>query len=154
MFDWLIAARLPTVMVRIATAASTGSQESSEDARGPRKMRSRNANDAAFDATERYAVIVVGAPSYASGAHMWNGAAEILNSRPTAVVAIARKTTGSQTSRAEMAAATSASRVEPARPYIIEKPYARKPLENAPSSRYFMAASLERFSVRRNPTIT
>ena len=39
-------------------------------------------------------------------------------------------------------------------PYITEKPYARKPEENAPSSRYFMAASLERLSPRRKPTIT
>ena len=31
---------------------------------------------------------------------------------------------------------------------MTEKPYARKPLENAPSSRYFMAASLDRFSPR------
>ena len=29
--------------------------------------------EAALEATDRYAVTVVGAPSYASGAHMWNG---------------------------------------------------------------------------------
>src|ERR1043165_2248325 len=89
-FDWLMAARLPTVMVRIATTVSSGSHDGRAGASGPRKIRSKNANEAAFEATERYAVMVVGAPSYASGAHMWNGAAEILNSRPTAVVAIAR----------------------------------------------------------------
>src|ERR1035438_2687071 len=117
-------------------------------------MRSRNAIDAAFDATERYAVTVVGAPSYASGAHMWKGTAEILKSSPMAVVAIARNTTGSHAGRAWIAAAMSESRVDPAMPYITEKPYTRKPVENAPSSRYFIAASLERLSPRRNPTIT
>src|SRR6185503_19810460 len=148
-FDWLMAARLPTVIVATATTASMGSQASRAGASGPRKRRSRNANDAAFEATERYAVTVVGAPSYASGAHIWKGAAEILNSRPTAVVATARNTSGSQASRAAKAAVTSASRVDPARPYMIEKPYARKPLEKAPRSRYFIAASFERFSPRR-----
>src|SRR5262249_12479842 len=106
------------------------------------------------DATDRYAVTVVGAPSYASGAHMWNGAAEILNSRPTAVVVSARKTTGSHAGRCAISAAMSDRLVERAIPYITEKPYTRNPLENAPSSKYFIAASLERRSLRRNPTIT
>src|SRR5262245_5460616 len=113
MLLWLMAARLPMVMVRTATTASSGSQESRADASGPRNMRSKKANDAAFEATERYAVMVVGAPSYASGAHMWKGAAEILNSSPTALVVMARKTNGSHASRAAMAFATSVSRVEP-----------------------------------------
>ncbi len=110
--------------------------------------------DAAFEATDRYAVTVVGAPSYASGAHMWNGAAEILKSSPMEVVAIARNTTGSHAGRAWMAVTISDSLVDPAIPYITEKPYTRKPVENAPSSRYFIAASFERLSPRRNPTIT
>src|SRR5579863_2163520 len=114
-------------------------------------MRRRNAIEAALEATERYAVTVVGAPSYASGAHMWNGTAEILNSSPTDVVARASSTSGSNGERAPIAAAMSANLVDPEIPYITEKPYARKPLENAPSSRYFIAASLERFSVRRKP---
>src|SRR5689334_24397145 len=99
-----MAARLPRVRVAIATTERIGSQAGRTEARGPRKMRSRKAMDAALDATDRYAVTVVGAPSYASGAHMWNGAAEILNSKPTAVVAIARKTTGSHGVRWAIAA--------------------------------------------------
>ena len=63
MLDWLTAARLPMVMVAMATAASNGCQASRAEASGPRKIRSKKANDAAFDATERYAVMVVGAPS-------------------------------------------------------------------------------------------
>src|SRR6266480_3189478 len=102
-----MAARLPSVSVSTAMAAISGSQVSRADANGPRKMRNKNAILAAFDATERYAVTVVGAPSYASGAHMWKGAAEILNSSPTLVVVSARKTTGSHAGRCAMAAATS-----------------------------------------------
>src|SRR3954452_17284364 len=153
MLVWLTAARFPSVSVAIATIDSSGSQASRDAASGPVKMRSRNAIDAAFEATERYAVTVVGAPSYASGAHIWNGTAEILNNRPTAVVPIARKTTGSHAVRCEIAAWMSASLVDPAIPYITEKPYARNPVENAPSSRYFIAASFERLSARRNPTM-
>src|ERR1039458_10070142 len=84
---------------------------------------------------------------------MWKGAAEILNSNPTRVVARARKTTGSDGGREAIAAAISSSLVECAMPYSTEKPYTRKPLEKAPSSRYFMAASLERLSARRKPTM-
>src|ERR1700724_1526595 len=135
MLVWVMAARLPTVIVAIATTMSNGSQAARTEASGPRKIRNRNAKDAAFDATDRYAVTVVGAPSYASGAHMWNGTAEILNSNPTAVVATARNTIGSQAGRCAIAVATSDRRVEPEMPYITENPYARNPLENAPSSR-------------------
>src|SRR5215472_5724756 len=125
MFVWLMAARLPSVRVSTATTESSGSHASRAVAKGasaPLNRRSRNANEAAFDATERYAVTVVGAPSYASGAHMWKGTAEILKSRPTAVVVSAKKTTGSQAGRCAMASAILISLVEPARPYITEKP--------------------------------
>ena len=53
---------------------------------------------------------------------MWKGTAEILNSSPTDVVTIMRNTTGSQASRAAMAAVMSRSLVEPEMPYISEKP--------------------------------
>ena len=63
MLVWLMAARLPTVRVSTAITESSGSHTSRAEASGPRKMRSRNAIDAAVDPTERYAVTVVGAPS-------------------------------------------------------------------------------------------
>src|SRR5437660_748089 len=107
MLVWLMAARLPRVSVSTAMAAISGSHVSRAEANGPRKMRSRNAMLAAFEATERYAVTVVGAPSYASGAHMWKGTAEILKSSPTDVVVNARKTTGSQAGRCAISAAMS-----------------------------------------------
>src|SRR5215470_10865470 len=117
-----MAARLPTVMVRTAITDSNGSQVERTETSGPMKMRIRKAMEAAFDATERYAVTVVGAPSYASGAHMWKGAAETLKSRPTAVVVSARKTTGSQAGRCAISAAISERFVERAMPYITENP--------------------------------
>jgi hypothetical protein len=47
---------------------------------------------------------------------MWKGAAETLNSNPTAVAAMARKTSGSHGSRDSTAAAISRSFVEPEMP--------------------------------------
>ena len=102
------------------------------------------------------AFIAAGCPNEAFGFYPTDheGAAEILKSRPTAVVAIARKTTGSHGGRCSILIAISESWVEPAIPYINENPYARNPVENAPNNRYFSAASFDRLSDRRNPTIT
>src|SRR5436853_1602770 len=54
------------------------------------KIRISIANDAAFDPTERNAVMGVGAPSYTSGAHMWNGTAAILKPTPATTRITAR----------------------------------------------------------------
>ena len=43
----------------------------------------RATKPAVFEATDRNAVTGVGAPSYVSGAHWWNGTAETLNAKPT-----------------------------------------------------------------------
>ncbi len=51
------------VRVTTATTASSGSHSARSEASGPRKMRSRKAMEAALDATARYAVTGVGAPS-------------------------------------------------------------------------------------------
>ncbi len=46
------------------------------------KKRIIIANPPALEATERNAVMVIGAPSYTSGAQKWNGTAEILYPKP------------------------------------------------------------------------
>src|SRR3954451_16977896 len=43
---------------------------------------------ATFVADDIHAVTVVGAPSYTSGVHIWNGAADILKPRPATINAI------------------------------------------------------------------
>src|SRR5882762_2666556 len=60
---WLIAARLPTVIETTAITASIGAHEGRSGPRPITKMRTRNANAAAFGAVERKAVTAVGAPS-------------------------------------------------------------------------------------------
>src|SRR3977135_2061721 len=50
----------------------------------PTKMSVRMATKPpVFDDTDKNAVIGVGAPSYVSGAHVWNGTADTLNAKPT-----------------------------------------------------------------------
>ncbi len=61
------------------------------------KMRKSTAKAALFTATAMYVVVGVGAPSYASGVHMWKGTALILNASPATTSASATKTTGAWT---------------------------------------------------------
>ncbi len=51
------------------------------------KMRNNKANAAAFGPAEKRAVTGVGAPSYTSGVHTWNGAAATLNPSPIRIMA-------------------------------------------------------------------
>src|SRR4051794_34930632 len=81
------AMRLATVIVRAANKASTGGHPLPHEAeRGSpketRSTRSRSANAALLTATAMNVVAGVGAPSYASGVHMWNGTALTLNVSP------------------------------------------------------------------------
>ncbi|MND04404.1 hypothetical protein D3C83_246580 [compost metagenome] len=62
-FVCVSAARLPTVIVTIASTSNSSRQSAFIDGTATMKMRSSIANDAAFDPTERNAVIGVGAPS-------------------------------------------------------------------------------------------
>ena len=61
------------------------------------------------------AVTIVGAPSYASGVHMWNGTADTLNANPTASSPTASSATvlGEPEACADSAMPISSMRVEP-----------------------------------------
>src|ERR1700680_4628370 len=84
------AATLPTVIVTIDSASNNNRQSALIDGSPSRKILSSIANEAAVDPTDKNAVIGVGAPSYTSGAHMWNGTAAILNPTPAATRMTAR----------------------------------------------------------------
>src|SRR5215467_11677613 len=90
-----MAAKLPTIMVARATTHTSGVHV---DASGPKAVmntRSRMANAAALGPTVRNAATGAGAPWYTSGAQDWNGAAEILNAKPTNINAAAVETKAS-----------------------------------------------------------
>jgi hypothetical protein len=68
-------------------------------------------------------VTIAGAPSYASGVHMWNGTAEILNAKPTSSRPRAMSTIGSLVSAwAERYEPTAVRRVLPVIPYVNAMP--------------------------------
>src|SRR5208282_1751091 len=117
-----MAPKLPMVIEATATPATTISQLGLMGQKAVQKMRSRSAKLAAFEATLIEAVIGVGAPSYTSGAHMWNGTAAILKKSPAETVTSESSTSGSPGGRVAYACAMRARFVDPAMPYISEKP--------------------------------
>ena len=150
-FDCVSAARLPTVMVTIASASNSRRQSALIDGTPSRKIRSSIANAAALDPTDKNAVTGVGAPSYTSGAHIWNGTAAILNPMPATTRMTARTSRGSRGWPANTVAMTRRF-VVPDSPYRSDMPYSRMPSENAPSRKYFTAASFERWLGLMKPT--
>src|SRR3954465_932054 len=73
----------PTRSDSTARPAIAGRQSTEYTWNAPTKIRRSAANAAAFVAAAMNAVTGVGAPSYTSGVHMWNGAADTLNPKPT-----------------------------------------------------------------------
>ena len=100
------------------------------------------ANAATFVAADMNAVTGVGAPWYASGAHMWNGTAATLNANPTASRPIAANASGSGPMCPWVLRAMAPRFVVWACPYANAMPYRKNALENAPSRKYFMEPSL------------
>ena len=93
------AIRLATVIVMTASQATAGGHplDHDIDRASPKTVsstRSSIAKPPLFTAIAMYAVAGVGAPSYASGVHMWNGTALTLNARPTRTRTSATTTMG------------------------------------------------------------
>jgi hypothetical protein len=102
-----------------------------------------------------YPVIGVGAPSYTSGVHMWNGAAATLKPNPTRSSAIPASSIGLSPRRYFATVAPIVARfVDPVAPYVNAMPYKRNAVENAPSRKYLIAASAERALRRLSPAST
>src|SRR5580698_8945850 len=105
MLDCVIAAKLPIVSEATATIASSITQSIRTGQKTVSNSRSNIAKLAVLLATLMYAVIGVGAPSYTSGAHWWNGTAAILKNMPDATVTNAKITSKSAWPRASTATA-------------------------------------------------
>src|SRR2546421_12953144 len=69
---------------KIAMIASGKYQRAAIEGKVAMKTRPMAAKAADLVATDMNVVTIVGAPSYTSGVHIWKGAAEALNARPTA----------------------------------------------------------------------
>src|SRR6185436_1716167 len=81
---WDSAMTDPTTMLTAASTQMNGVQSHCSGANDTLNTRSSAANAATLVAADMYAVTGVGAPWYASGAHVWNGTAATLNANPTA----------------------------------------------------------------------
>src|SRR5260370_31354200 len=130
-FVWVSAATFPTVIVTIESTSNSSRQSAFIEGRPSRKIRSSIAKDAALEPTDRKAVIGVGAPSYTSGAHMWNGTAALLKPTPATTRMTASTSHGScswPTNETDIVRRF----VVPDSPYITDMPYRRTPSENAP----------------------
>src|SRR2546428_1331316 len=86
---WVVggAGMSPPVIVAAASTASIALQSTLSGPSAPTMTRRMAANAAALGPTDMNAVAGVGAPSYASGVHWWNGTIAALNPRPTAMSA-------------------------------------------------------------------
>src|SRR4030095_5507065 len=84
-FDWARATTLPIVIVSAAIPHSSADQWAWPPRSATTSTRMSAAKAAALDPVAMNEVIVVGAPWYTSGAHMWNGTDEILNPKPTSM---------------------------------------------------------------------
>src|SRR5215212_9395407 len=74
---------VPTIIVAAAMTQITTLQSGCIDSNDVRKTRTNAANAAALTPVDMKPVTAGGAPSYASGVHMWNGTAATLNAKPT-----------------------------------------------------------------------
>src|SRR3954468_22876660 len=82
MLVWPMAAKAPRNIDSTDTAHTICCHCGVAEGKPVRMARRNNAIAAAFGAMENSAVMGVGAPSYTSGVHMWNGTADTLNARP------------------------------------------------------------------------
>src|SRR3982751_3446440 len=127
-------------MVTAAMTDSTGIQYACSGSSDDRNTRANAANAAAFTLVDMNAVTMVGAPSYASGVHMWKGTADTLNAKPTAssaTASIASVACGAEA----IAVPIWSSRVEPAIVNANAMPYRQNPPEKPPRRTYLNPAS-------------
>src|SRR5262245_24703985 len=116
MLVWRRAITLPTVIGRADSTHTSGPYTSPGVGKAMKITAIRAKNPAAFADTDRKAVTGVGAPSYVSGAQVWNGTADTLNANPATMNATA--TTSSPIRlRSARSAPMSTSLVEPVAPY-------------------------------------
>src|SRR3990172_9467464 len=151
-FDWAIATTWPSVIVTTATAHGSAVQSARALGSATTSTRISAANAAAFEPVAISAVTLVGAPWYTSGAHMWNGTAEVLKPKPTSSRPSPIARSGSYPRPA--AAAIRSRLVAPVAPYTRAMPYSINDDANAPSRKYFIDASPETSSRLNRPAST
>src|SRR5690242_920942 len=111
-----MAPTLPTAIVIVASTANAGAHDDVRSISATSNSRSSTPMAAALVATAMNAVIGVGAPSYTSGVHWWNGATDALNASPAITRAMPVSISTSSV-RSPEAAAIAENSVDPEAPY-------------------------------------
>jgi hypothetical protein len=86
---------LPTAIDAHAIPASAHVQRCCSSGNAVSNNRKVTTSAAIFVAADMKAVTGVGAPWYASGVHMWKGAADVLKARPATIIARPRTSSSS-----------------------------------------------------------
>src|SRR5688500_381124 len=108
---------VPRIIVAAATHATSGAQSSLNGSNADRKTRVNAADAAALTPVAMNPVTSAGAPAYASGVHMWNGTADVVNAKPTSRSPTASRIIGlSLSACADRNEPTASRRVLPATP--------------------------------------
>src|ERR1700730_18434324 len=142
-FDCATPTTVPTTMVAAATVHTIGLHSPRRGSNVERNTRVNAAKAAALTPVDMKPVTAGGAPSYASGVHIWNGTAEILNANPTSTRPTDSNSIGvALPPWAARRLPIRSSRVLPVTPYVNAIPYRKNALENAPSKKYLKAASV------------
>src|SRR5262245_6831543 len=81
--DCVTPTNVPTIIVAAATNQAMVAHSFFSGPNVVRNTRANAANAAALTPVDMNPVTAGGAPSYASGVHMWNGTADTLNAKPT-----------------------------------------------------------------------
>src|SRR6476646_4504917 len=80
---WPMAAKEPSAIEAIETNTTICCHSCTMPGKAVTAARTKMEIAATFGAAAKNAVTGVGAPSYTSGVHIWNGTAEILKQKPT-----------------------------------------------------------------------
>src|SRR3990172_11707895 len=155
MFRWGIANRFPTTCVAIARTAMAAIQSTWIDRSATRNNLNSATMPTFFEPAARNREIVVGAPWYTPGAHMWNGTTATLNPKPARRKTIPTMSGGSILGPIDASPTFNASRsvrwpiaaidVDPATPYTIEIPKRMIAEDTAPMMKNFREPSLDYF---------
>ena len=147
-----MAAKLPMSKEPTAMMPSICCQSIASGNKPSTSKRIMMANAASLGAPPIIRVMAVGAPWYTSGIHMWNGTTPSLNARPATTNTKPNTSTWWRIWPELIALNTWLTSSVPVAPYNMDRPYSRKPLAMAPSTKYFMAASVAVPLSRRKAT--
>src|SRR3984957_6785998 len=149
-----IAASAPSTIEAIDTITTSNCHAPTSEANEVPITRSSSAIAATFGAVAKNTVTDVGAPSYTSGVHMWNGTADTLNASPTSTNTIPTTRPGDALSGFTSSSCSEVKSMVPENPYTSEMPYSSRPEDRQLRTKYFRPASADRRSSRANAAST